>query len=58
MVVCKNYHSLFLGSYLTTRNPTLMQQVNFYHVYNRVNNEQVIFFERKNYIHFLYLFKK
>jgi REP element-mobilizing transposase RayT len=35
-----------------------MEQGHFYHVYNRGNNKQPIFFERRNYIHFLSLFKK
>jgi putative transposase len=35
-----------------------MEQGNLYHIYNRGNNKQLIFFERKNYIHFLFLFKK
>ncbi|MFB2878600.1 transposase [Floridanema aerugineum] len=31
---------------------------NFYHVYNRGNNHQEIFFERENYIYFLRLLKE
>nr|WP_242046553.1 transposase [Cylindrospermum sp. FACHB-282] len=31
---------------------------NFYHVYNRGNNRQTIFFERENYIYFLRLVKE
>jgi putative transposase len=34
-----------------------MEQGNLYHIYNRGNNKQLIFFERKNYIYFLKLFK-
>ena len=32
-----------------------LQTGNFYHVYNRGNNRQTIFFERENYIYFLRL---
>ncbi|MBU7582347.1 MAG: transposase [Nostoc sp. TH1S01] len=35
-----------------------LQPGNFYHIYNRVNNHQTIFFERENYIYFLKLLRK
>ncbi len=35
-----------------------MQPGNFYHIYNRGNNKQDIFFEEKNYKYFLKLFDK
>ena len=35
-----------------------MEEGNFYHIYNRGNNKQPIFFEKKNYHHFLKLFDK
>nr|WP_225226008.1 hypothetical protein [Komarekiella delphini-convector] len=35
-----------------------LQAGNFYHVYNRGNNRQTIFFERENYVYFLCLLKK
>jgi putative transposase len=35
-----------------------MQPGSFYHIYNRGNNKQEIFFEEKNYHHFLNLFQK
>ena len=35
-----------------------MEQGCFYHIYNRGNNKQPIFFEKKNYHHFLKLFDK
>ena len=35
-----------------------MEQGCFYHIYNRGNNKQKIFFEKKNYTHFLKLFDK
>jgi REP element-mobilizing transposase RayT len=35
-----------------------LQTGNFYHVYNRGNNRQTIFFERENYLYFLRLVKK
>jgi hypothetical protein len=35
-----------------------MQPGNFYHVYNRGNNRQRIFFEERNYLYFLRLFEK
>jgi putative transposase len=34
------------------------QAGNFYHIYNRGNNRQNIFFERDNYIHFLHLMRE
>jgi putative transposase len=34
---------------------TPFQAGNFYHIYNRGNNRQNIFFERDNYLHFLHL---
>ena len=36
---------------------TPFQAGNFYHIYNRGNNRQNIFFERDNYIHFLHLMR-
>ena len=33
-------------------------QEHYYHVYNRGNNYQAIFFERENYLHFLRLIRK
>ncbi len=36
---------------------TLLQAGNFYHIYNRGNNRQNIFFERENYLHFLRLMR-
>ena len=35
-----------------------LQTGNFYHVYNRGNNRQIIFFERENYIYFLRLIRE
>jgi putative transposase len=35
-----------------------LQVGNFYHIYNRGNNRQAIFFERENYIYFLRLIKQ
>jgi putative transposase len=35
-----------------------LQVGNFYHIYNRGNNRQVIFLERENYIYFLRLIKR
>ncbi|QSJ14052.1 transposase [Nostoc sp. UHCC 0702] len=35
-----------------------LQIGNFYHVYNRGNNRQTIFFERENYVYFLRLIKE
>ena len=35
-----------------------LQAGNFYHLYNRGNNRQTIFFERENYIHFLCLMRE
>jgi len=35
-----------------------LQIGNFYHVYNRGNNRQIIFFERENYIYFLRLIRE
>jgi putative transposase len=35
-----------------------LQAGNFYHIYNRGNNRQNIFFEYENYIHFLRLMRK
>ncbi|MBH8555525.1 transposase [Nostocaceae cyanobacterium CENA357] len=40
------------------RRQTPLQTGNFYHVYNRGNNRQRIFFERENYIYFLKLVKE
>ncbi|MDD1427688.1 transposase [Dolichospermum sp. ST_sed9] len=40
------------------RRQTNLQIGNFYHVYNRGNNRQTIFFERENYIYFLRLIKE
>ena len=37
---------------------TSWQSGNFYHIYNRGNNRQNIFFERENYIYFLRLLKE
>ncbi len=37
---------------------TPLQAENFYHIYNRGNNRQNIFFDRENYIYFLRLMKK
>jgi putative transposase len=34
-----------------------LQVGNFYHIYNRGNNRQLIFFERENYIYFLQLIR-
>jgi putative transposase len=34
------------------------QAGNFYHVYNRGNNRQNIFFDRDNYLHFLHLMRE
>ena len=44
----------FINVFLTTN----LQIGNFYHVYNRGNNRQTIFFERENYIYFLRLIKE
>ncbi|MEH2306707.1 transposase [Nostoc sp.] len=38
--------------------PVSLQIGNFYHVYNRGNNRQAIFFERENYIYFLRLVRQ
>jgi REP element-mobilizing transposase RayT len=35
------------------RRQVILQAGNYYHVYNRGNNRQLIFFERENYIYFL-----
>ncbi|MBP6432906.1 MAG: transposase [Ferruginibacter sp.] len=35
-----------------------MEEGKFYHIFNRGNNKQTIFFEKKNYYHFLNLFDK
>ncbi len=35
------------------RREVILQAGNYYHVYNRGNNRQLIFFERDNYIYFL-----
>ncbi|WP_254175061.1 transposase [Planktothrix pseudagardhii] len=35
------------------RRQVIFQAGNYYHVYNRGNNRQLIFFERDNYIYFL-----
>jgi hypothetical protein len=35
------------------RRQVILQAGNYYHVYNRGNNPQLIFFERENYIYFL-----
>ncbi len=35
-----------------------LQTENFYHIYNRGNNRQTIFFERDNYVYFLRLMKE
>ncbi|NES24235.1 MAG: transposase, partial [Symploca sp. SIO3E6] len=35
-----------------------LQIGNFYHIYNRGNNHQAIFFERENYIYFLRLVRQ
>ncbi|MDF5720146.1 MAG: transposase [Rhizonema sp. PD37] len=35
-----------------------LQRGSFYHIYNRGNNRQVIFFERENYVYFLRLIKE
>ncbi|MDF5715221.1 MAG: transposase [Rhizonema sp. NSF051] len=35
-----------------------LQRGNFYHIYNRGNNRQEIFFERENYVYFLRLIKE
>ncbi|MBD2162931.1 transposase [Calothrix membranacea FACHB-236] len=40
------------------RRQSTLQIGNFYHVYNRGNNRQTIFFERENYIYFLRLVKE
>ncbi|TAE61395.1 MAG: transposase [Nostocales cyanobacterium] len=40
------------------RRQTPLQIGNFYHIYNRGNNHQSIFFERENYIYFLRLIKQ
>jgi putative transposase len=37
---------------------TPFQTGNFYHIYNRGNNRQNIFFERENYLHFLRLMRE
>jgi putative transposase len=37
---------------------TPLEAGNFYHVYNRGNNHQNIFFERDNYLHFLHLMRE
>ena len=37
---------------------TPFQSGNFYHIYNRGNNRQNIFFERDNYLHFLHLMRE
>jgi putative transposase len=38
---------------LMPRRQVILQTGNYYHVYNRGNNRQLIFFERDNYIYFL-----
>jgi putative transposase len=40
------------------RRPILLKAGNFYHIYNRGNNRQLIFFERENYIYFLQLVRR
>ncbi len=35
------------------RRQVILQAGNYYHVYNRGNNRQLIFFERENYVYFL-----
>jgi REP element-mobilizing transposase RayT len=40
------------------RRKTSLQTGNFYHIYNRGNNHQIIFFERESYIYFLRLVKE
>jgi putative transposase len=40
------------------RRQVILQAGNYYHVYNRGNNRQLIFFERENYIYFLRLLRK
>ncbi len=35
------------------RRQVILQAGNYYHIYNRGNNRQLIFFERENYIYFL-----
>lgn len=35
-----------------------LQAGNYYHIYNRGNNRQQIFFERDNYLHFLHLMRQ
>jgi putative transposase len=40
------------------RRPIPLQVGNFYHIYNRGNNRQLIFFERENYIYFLQLVRR
>ncbi|MEA5575944.1 REP-associated tyrosine transposase, partial [Anabaena sp. UHCC 0451] len=40
------------------RRTTPLESGNFYHIYNRGNNRQNIFFERENYIYFLRLLKE
>ncbi|MBE8987284.1 REP-associated tyrosine transposase [Nostoc sp. LEGE 12450] len=40
------------------RRQTPLQTGNFYHVYNRGNNRQKIFFERENYIYFVRLIRE
>jgi putative transposase len=40
------------------RRPISLQVGNFYHIYNRGNNRQLIFFERENYIYFLQLVRR
>jgi putative transposase len=37
---------------------TIFQPGNYYHIYNRGNNRQTIFFERNNYLFFLQLIQK
>ena len=40
------------------RRQVIFQADNYYHIYNRGNNRQPIFFERDNYLYFLRQFKK
>ncbi len=40
------------------RRQVILQAGNYYHVYNRGNNRQLIFFERENYLYFLRLLRK
>ena len=40
------------------RRPMPLQVGNFYHICNRGNNRQLIFFKRENYIYFLQLVRR